>query len=226
MAKQIPCAGKIVAVFTPTTRPAGIDQRASGVAGVERGVGLDDVVDQTSGIRTQRASQRTDHTCRNRGLESIRAAESDHQLSDTKLLRVAECGGSETRFIDSNDSQVARRIITNCGRGHAATVGQSDFDSPRIVHHVAVSQDQAIGSEDEARASAAPFARLARAGMARGLMHFDIHDRRADALNCAGNSARIGVEEQIIAVRNYRGWCVAGKLLRKIPANMFEVHAP
>ena len=32
-----------------------------------------------------------------------------------------------------------------------------------IMHDVAVGENQAIGSEDETRASAAPFARLARA---------------------------------------------------------------
>jgi hypothetical protein len=36
------------AVLMPTTRPAAVDQRAARVAGVERGVGLDDVVDDAA----------------------------------------------------------------------------------------------------------------------------------------------------------------------------------
>ena len=39
---------------------ARVDQRPARVAGVERGVGLDDVVDQPPGLRAQRPAERAD----------------------------------------------------------------------------------------------------------------------------------------------------------------------
>jgi len=48
MAKQIPCAGAIVAVLMPTTTPGSRHQRTAGITGVQRRVGLDHAVDQAS----------------------------------------------------------------------------------------------------------------------------------------------------------------------------------
>src|SRR5438034_628875 len=39
---------------------ARVDERAAGVARVERGVGLDDAVDETSALRAHRSTQRAD----------------------------------------------------------------------------------------------------------------------------------------------------------------------
>ena len=36
----------MIAVLMPITSPAAVDQRAAGIAGIERGVGLDDAVDE------------------------------------------------------------------------------------------------------------------------------------------------------------------------------------
>ena len=77
----------------------GIDQRAAGVAGVECGIGLNDIVDQASGIRPQRTSQCADHACRHRRLKSVRIADGDDELSHAQLLRIAERGGGEAGLI-------------------------------------------------------------------------------------------------------------------------------
>ena len=39
---------------------AGVDERAAGVAGIERGVGLEDVVDEPAGSAAQRAAEAAD----------------------------------------------------------------------------------------------------------------------------------------------------------------------
>ena len=56
IAKQSPCAGKHRRVDADHFA-ARVDQRAAGVAGIERGVGLNDVVDQPPGLRAQRAAR-------------------------------------------------------------------------------------------------------------------------------------------------------------------------
>ena len=101
----------------------GIYQRSAGVAGVQRGVGLDYIVDQAPGIGPQRPSQGTDHTRRHSGLESIRVADCNYQLTYTKLLRVAESCGGEAGFVDTDHSEVAGRIVADCSRRHAAAIG-------------------------------------------------------------------------------------------------------
>ena len=101
----------------------GIYQRPAGVARVQRSVGLDYIVDQAPGIGPQRPSQGTDHTRRHRGLESVRVADCNYQLTYTKLLRVAESCGGKAGFVDTDHSEVAGRIVADCSRRHAAAIG-------------------------------------------------------------------------------------------------------
>jgi hypothetical protein len=87
-------------------------------------------------------------------------------LPNTKLLRVSESSGGkaglvDAHFVDANHGQVARRVVSDGAGWHAPTVGQSYLDAARIMHDVAVGENQAIGSEYEPRTSAVPFARLA-----------------------------------------------------------------
>ena len=60
-AKQMPCAPMMTAVLMPTTSPARGDQRAAGIAGVQRRIGLDQVLDQPPALPAQRAAERRDH---------------------------------------------------------------------------------------------------------------------------------------------------------------------
>ena len=101
MAKQIPCAGRMVAVFTPTTRPAESTSGPPELPGIQRGVGLDHVVDQATGIRPQRPAQSADHARRHRRLESVGRADRDHDLADAQALRIAESGGGQARVSSS-----------------------------------------------------------------------------------------------------------------------------
>jgi hypothetical protein len=60
---------------------------------------------------------------------------------------------------------------------------------------MAVGENQSIGRKDKARASAAALARFDRARAARRRMDLNIHHRRADPLNRAGDRARVSVEQ-------------------------------
>src|SRR5712672_1630848 len=64
--------------------PARVDQRSTGIAGIKCGVGLDDIVDQPSGARTQAPSQGTDDARRDRMLEAKRIADGNGQLADSQ----------------------------------------------------------------------------------------------------------------------------------------------
>ncbi len=222
--------------------PRRIHQRPAGIAGIERGIRLNHVVDQAPGISPQGAPQRAHHARGHRGLKSVRAAERDHELSYAKLLRVAERRGSEAGLVYAHNCKIARGIVSDSRGRHAASVRQCDVDAARVMHHVAVRENQAVGSEDEAGAASATLALIARTGAACGLMNFDVDERRADALDRASHRARVSIEQQIVAggphgrrapprlsvpsirLRLIHGCRVGRQASKNIP-NFFRVHA-
>ena len=79
----------------PATR---VGQRAAGVAGIERGVGLDDVLDEAARpavARAERPAERADHARRHGPREAERVADRDDQLAD--LSRAASPSGAAGR---------------------------------------------------------------------------------------------------------------------------------
>ena len=90
-------------------------------------------------------------------------------------------------LVYAHNCKIARGIVSDSRGRHAASVRQCDVDAARVMHHVAVRENQAVGSEDEAGAASATLARIARTGAACGLMNFDIDERRADALDRASH---------------------------------------
>ena len=72
-------------------------ERPARVAGIERRVGLNHVLDQPAGPRAQRAAERADDAGRHGVLEAVRVADGDDELSRPQRLRVAELDGGEVR---------------------------------------------------------------------------------------------------------------------------------
>jgi hypothetical protein len=100
------------AVLIPTTRRA-VGERAARVAGVERGVGLDHVVDDAAwraGARRQRAAERRDDAGRDRAGEAVRVADRDDELADAQPLGVAELGGHEVARVGAQHREVRERV--------------------------------------------------------------------------------------------------------------------
>ena len=87
-----------------------IREGAAGVARVERGIGLDHVVDDSPAANWQRAPERGDDACRHRARKSVWIADRDDQLSDPQTLSVAELGWSQVARIDSKQGKVGQRI--------------------------------------------------------------------------------------------------------------------
>ena len=83
IAKHRPCAGRIIAVLMPITSPRVVHERSAGIAGIERGVGLDDVVHQPSRSRPQRSAERADDAGGDRVLKAVRVADRDGDLART-----------------------------------------------------------------------------------------------------------------------------------------------
>src|SRR4051812_14848649 len=86
------------AVLIPITRPRPSASAPPELPGVERGVGLDHVVDDTH-VRARagrkRASERRHHAGSDGAGESVRIPDRDDELADAQLFRVAELRRSE-----------------------------------------------------------------------------------------------------------------------------------
>jgi hypothetical protein len=79
----------------PDDPAGGVRERAAGVPRVQRGVGLDHVVDepdQPAVTDRHRPAEGAHHADGHRPGESHRIADGDHQLSDAQRVRVAEGG--------------------------------------------------------------------------------------------------------------------------------------
>ncbi|MGD1215946.1 MAG: hypothetical protein ABR861_13270 [Terriglobales bacterium] len=99
------------------------------------------------------------------------------------------------QFENSNDGKIGRRIIANRPSRSAPSVRQRHFDPCRVVHDVAIGEDQSIGREDEAGAASTALAGLTRTSSAASLMYFNVHYRRTDSLNRGGDRQRGRVEQ-------------------------------
>src|SRR5919106_3641087 len=80
----------------------GGDQRPSGIARVQCGIRLNEVIDQSSGPRSERSTQRADYPRRDRALEAVGIADGYDQLADADRSGVAQLHRGELRGIDAN----------------------------------------------------------------------------------------------------------------------------
>jgi len=129
-----------------------VDQRATGVALVDRRIGLDDLVDRESVGGAHRALQRADDARCHRPLEPKRVADRDHGIADYDLGRVGErkgvkrgCGG-----IDLEERDVTRGIRSDEGRVDRLAGGEVHLDRVGAFDDVVVRDDVTRVVDDEA----------------------------------------------------------------------------
>ena len=163
-----------------------VDERTAGVAGVEGGVRLHDVLDEPSRAGAQRAAERAHDAGGDRGLEAVRAPEGQHELAHAEPARVAARDRHEAGRVDAQDREVGVGVVADEARGPAAAVGQRDPDGGRSLHDVAVRQQEAVRRQGEAGAAALA---AAAPGADR---HVD--DARGRALDGLHHRLRVRVE--------------------------------
>ena len=180
-------------------------QRAAGIAGVERRIGLDHVVDQPAGARAQAAAERRDHAGGHRRFEAERIADGDHQLAALQFLGIAERGRRQGHRLDEADkSQIGVGIVADQAGGDVLALGRRHFDARRgtgsasRAGNVAVGQDQPIRRHHDAGTGAAARAAVGFAGMNCKSNH-----RWADPVDHVDDGTRIGVEERLVLDRNF-----------------------
>ena len=124
IAKHRPCAPEMTAVLTPMTSPRELTSGPPEFPGIERRVGLNDVVHQPARPRSQRSTERADDARRDRGREPERVADGDHELANFNRLRIAEPQRCESRRRCSDDGEVGVRIFADELGRQPAPVGE------------------------------------------------------------------------------------------------------
>src|SRR3954447_25615869 len=82
--------GRLDLRIDPDHAPIGSDERSARVAGVDRGVGLDDVVDREAVGSLDLALKRRDDSGGHGAVEPEWVADGDHRVSDLELGGIAE----------------------------------------------------------------------------------------------------------------------------------------
>ncbi len=133
---------------------ARIEQRAARVAVVDRGVGLDRVVDRELVRSRHLAVQSADDPARHGFLEAERASDRNHGVTDLELVRIAELHRMKQRRrrVDLDHGQVRRRVGADDRGLVRVPVPEPDRDTVRLVDDVLVRDDVPVAVDHEAGA--------------------------------------------------------------------------
>ena len=121
-------------------------ERPAGIAGIERRIGLDHVVDQPAVPRAQRAAERRDDAGRDRRLEAERIADRDRRGG--RARNVFESPSAAAVVARGISTRSSARSVSGSSPSSAAVevraVGGSCTRRGRL-HDVAVGEHQAVG---------------------------------------------------------------------------------
>ncbi len=170
-----------------------VAERAAGVAGIERGIGLDHVLDQArgrAGAGRERAAERGDDAGRDRAAEPVRAADRDDELADPEALGVAEGGRDQVAALDAKDGEVGEGVGSDHLEAELAAVGERcGAASLGPGDDVGGAEHEAVGADrDPAAGAGGPSPAPARAPDG------EVGDGGTEALGDTRDGARVGVE--------------------------------
>src|SRR4051794_10495880 len=190
-----------------------VEERAAGVAGVDRGVGLDHAVDLEAVRGLDRALRRGHDARRERALEAERVADRDRRVADLHALRLAERERVELARLgvaDLQDREVGGLVAAENLRLDDVAIGELDRHLRRARDDVRVREDRARSVDDEARAGRLAALLLGEAEVERRLRLLD--DLRADE-DDARRGALVDVARCEPAVAAVRGVLAAQRRL-------------
>ena len=136
-----------------------IHQRATGVAGVDRRIGLNEIFKGVDAEMTAR--QRADNAERHRLPDAEWIADRQHQIADLRLIGLAEGNRRQLRQIDLDDREIGIGIGADHFGFGTAVVSERDFDFIRRFNHVRVGEDVTFFTDDDAGTKVAAFLRRA-----------------------------------------------------------------
>jgi len=129
-----------------------VGQRTAGAARVQRGVGLDDVLDQSGGRAAaggDAAAERTDDAGGHAAGQPERVTHGDHELTDTETVGVAVLRRVGDAPVGAQDREVRQRIATDHVDAGGRTVRERRLTRRRPAHDVGVGDEVALGRQHD-----------------------------------------------------------------------------
>jgi hypothetical protein len=161
----------------PDHGAGGVQEWPAAVARVDRGVGLDQVVERASvglDLAADRGHDAARHAVRER---PERASDRDDQLADLERVRVAHRGRRQPGRVDLHDRQIGQRVDPVDRAVVLGPVLQLDAEGVRAGDDVPVGEDPAVRVEDDPGADALGLGRVDAVGI--DALGRDPDDRRA-----------------------------------------------
>ena len=132
----------------------GVEQRTARVAGVDRRVGLQDVVDREAVGRRDLALKRRDHARRQRPFQVEGVADRVDRVADLGGARVAErerVQGQAVR-VDAQHGEIVGGVLADDLRFDGLAFFEADRDLHGVLDDVVVGEDRAVGVDHDAGA--------------------------------------------------------------------------
>ena len=127
-----------------------IHERAAGVAGIDRGIGLNEILVPLDA--EPRAAERADDPGCHRLAEAEWIADRHHEVADLKLIRIAEIEGDQSGGFHLQQRNVGAGVAADELGRELAAVREIDRDLVRVFHHMVIRQDVAVARiDDDAR---------------------------------------------------------------------------
>ena len=124
-------------------------QWPSRIPRVEGRIRLDDIIDEPSRLRPQRASEGAHHASGHGTLEPIGIPDSHHQLPDADGVGVAQTGRHQMRRVNTHHRDIGIGVITDQVSRLTAAIRQRHDELGGAIHDVAVGQNKAVGGKDK-----------------------------------------------------------------------------
>jgi hypothetical protein len=181
----------------PDDASAAVGERAARVPGVQRGVGLDDVLDDAAGgLHRKRAAEGAHHARGDRPGEAHRIPDRDDELPHAEPRRLAELRRLEVgAALKPEHRQVRELVAADHVERDLPSVHERGRAAIRATHHVGRRQREPIGGDDHARA------RAVHPASAHALPNPEAGDRGDQAFGGRCDHARVRVERLLVRFR-------------------------
>ena len=124
--------------------PGAVGEHAAAVAGVERGIRLDHLIDDATGLSRQRPAEPRDDAGGDAPGEPERVAERDHELADTKGRGIAPRHRRRRRPVGAEHCEVRERVAPDHARRQLGPVAEGDLDLLGACDHVRAGEQVAL----------------------------------------------------------------------------------
>ncbi len=172
---------------------ARIDERAAGIAWIQRRIGLDHIVNEPPGAGTQAPPQGTDDSGGDGVFKAQGIADGDRQLPDLQIAAACKLNVRRAATAYPDHRQVRIGIVTEHIGPIALAIEGADANIVRAMDHVTVGEQQPVGRKEESGSGPALLASAAH------LAHVKMHHGRCRRAHRPGDRFGIGIQQVAVA---------------------------